>query len=149
MRLLPNTIEIPSGEALTAVNLPGASLCADFLVEETTCLWAGITVPVHRTDLSLIASVFELASDSMVRLILPNDARLLPRYRDEGADWGWLEVKWADDQRVRIRRALSNQALWYCLEPPRERRKHVVVMALENIDYMLTELDGDFHIPSL
>src|ERR1700721_1728406 len=84
-------IATPHGEELYAVNLPNASLCADFLIVEDIRLWAGVTIAVHQTDIDRRKSAFQLATDAMVRFISPAEAKHLPRYQNEG-DWWWLEV---------------------------------------------------------
>src|SRR5260370_17574454 len=78
---VPPVITTPAGEELVAVNLPDASPCADFLVDEKRGLWTGVTVAALPTDIPRLRSAFELADDSMARLILPDEARLLSSYR--------------------------------------------------------------------
>jgi hypothetical protein len=87
----PWEITTPAGEELVGVNLPGASLCADFLVDEKRGLWTGVTVAARPTGIPHLRSAFELADDSMARLILPDEARVLSRYREDSGR-AWLEV---------------------------------------------------------
>jgi hypothetical protein len=144
----PWEITTPAGEELVGVNLPGASLCADFLVDEKIGLWTGVTVAVHPRDIPYVKSAFELVDDSMTRLILPHEARVLSRYRDDSG-WAWLEVRWITTEDTRMQMAQTNQALWYCLKKSFKRRQQVVVLALENLDYMFEELGPKFQLPPL
>lgn len=147
-----SVITIPSGEELHSITLPNASLCADFLVVEDIRLWAGVTVAVHQSDIARVKTGFLLTTDPMVRFISPAEAKLLPRYRDaeyrNKEDWWWLEVTWLRDQELRLVVTQTNGALWYCTVS-NDGRPHVIVLALEGVDRMLTELDGVFEIPPI
>jgi hypothetical protein len=144
----PRVITTPAGEELVAMTLPNGSLCADFLVDEKIGLWAGVTVAVHARDTPYVRSAFELVDDSMARLILPHEARVLSRYRDYSG-WAWLEVRWITTEDTRMQLAQTNQALWYCLKKAFKHRQKVVLLALEDLDYMFREIGPKFQLRPL
>jgi len=111
-------------------------------------LWAGVTVAVHPTNIPYVRSAFELVDDSMARLILPDEARLLSSYRDD-SEWAWLEVRWITTEGTRMQPGQTNQALWDCLKKSFKRRQQVVVLALEDLDYMAKEVGPKFQLAPL
>jgi hypothetical protein len=116
------------------------------LIVENAGLCAGVTVNVHPTDIARVKSGFQLVDASAVRFISPDEAKLLPRYQNEG-DWWWLEVTWIKDQNLQMVRALANGALWYCAISS-SGKPHVIVLALEDVDRMLAEVGNMVQMPS-
>jgi hypothetical protein len=145
---LDSSIISPSGEKLTAVNLPGASICADFLVTPNSLAWAGVTVGVHERDFDLIRSTFELATNPIVKLIPLSEGVNLYRYKDFSG-WGWLEINWLAEDNIEMATAQTNGVLWYTIPCPKTEMPKVVILALENIDYMLKEGPEGMVIPDL
>jgi len=135
---LGREIVTPNGESLSTISLPGASLCADFLMVPETKIWAGVTVAVHKSDFSAIKIIFQQATSSFVKLIEPHEGTKILRYKDY-PDWGWIEVNWLKEQHVEMVPAQTNQALWYSIPYVNKKSPQVVVLALEDIDYMLKE----------
>jgi hypothetical protein len=81
----------------------------------------------------------------MVRFISP--AELLPRYQDLPERW-WLEVTWGRAQELHMVPTQTSAALWYCKNSANGKQR-VVVLALEGVDRMRAEVEGDLSIPAI
>jgi hypothetical protein len=138
-------ITTPGGEELYSVTLP--SPCADFLIVEDIRQWAGVTVAFLPSDMGIMRSLFELTNASMVRFISPAEANLLSRYQSLPERW-WLEITWVRDDELQMIPTQTSAALWYC-KNDEDEKQHVVVLALEGVDRMRTEVEGGLSIPAI
>jgi len=145
---LGNELITPDGEVLFAISLPGASLCADFLVVPETRVWAGITIAIHERDFEVIKCFLEKATNPITKLIPVGDGEKLARYRGF-PDWGWFEINWLDEPNVEISPALTNQVLWYANKCQKSQKAKIVLLALENLKQLLKEGPDGMILPKL
>jgi len=133
---VPKHLASSMGES--GVNLPNASLCADFLVLPSREI-IGVCVGVSSDDLPLIRFLFEAAHPSRVAIREPGWT--MPSRYSQYPDWNWLEVTWKDPSDAAIAEAQSSQVLWYL---GGSQHRHIVAMVLEDLDYIEAEADGLF-----
>lgn len=134
---LPERLTTPSGESLERVNLPNASLCADFLATSDG-VWAGVAIAMTIGDIDAIWKMFEKCSPKRVRMIRPEQARAMDRYRCYG-EFGWLEVMWLETAHPELIEVQTNEVLWYALRHQSEVDPKIVLLGLENLPNLLNE----------
>jgi len=141
---LPDRLVLPDGRSLEAVSLPSGSLCADFLATPDNT-WAGISVAVHPSDIPSIWSAYSECSPRSVKLINPQSAQLLPRYRSFPG-MGWIEVLWLDDADLTLVQVQTLDVLWYALYVQTAEQK-IMMMGLEDIARLVTEPETPLRLP--
>jgi len=125
-------------ERVQCVNLPNASLCADFLLLPSREI-VGVCVGVGDNDLALIRSLFATAQPE--RVILRERSACIPTRYSGYPEWNWLEVIWRDASRTDLVEAQSNQVLWLAKDGVPQR---ITAMVLEDLDYIESEVEGTF-----
>jgi hypothetical protein len=141
---LPENITSPDGELLEGVSLPNASLCSDFLIGPSN-LWVGVAVGVGKTDLHAVFEIFQPVNNSLVRLIVPEQAAKLDRYK-RYPDCGWIEVCWSHCEKPELLEVQTNGVLWYEMTE-RANGRRVVLLGLEDLPNLLSEPDSRLALP--
>jgi hypothetical protein len=57
--------------------------------------------------------------------------------------------EWITTEDMCVQLAQTDEALWYCLKKPFKHRQQVVVLALENLDWMFEQIGTKFQLPPL
>jgi len=127
-------------QRLRCINLPNASLCADFLLLPSQEI-VGVCVGVSDSDLADVRSLFATAQPSRVT-IREHRNGILTRYSSY-PEWNWLEVTWADDSEAVLVEAQSNQVLWLA---DNDAPQCITAMVLEDLDYIQSEVEGTFSL---
>jgi hypothetical protein len=120
------------------VNLPNASLCADFLVLPSREI-VGVCVAVSADDLPLVRSLFRKANSD--RVAFREASGFIPQRYSAFPAWNWLEVTWKEASDANLSEAQSIQVLWLLNN---DSQQCVAAMVLENLDYIEAEADGSF-----
>ena len=143
---LPERILTPMGESLERINLPGASLCSDFLVTSPN-IWAGVTIAVEQSQIPAVWKLFEKCSSTLVRRILPKEAASIKRYEDFSG-FGWIEVLWLLETDLKLVEVQTNEVLWYAVRG-KTGKLWIAMMALEDLTTLLKQPEYPLVLPPM